>query len=137
MRRYAKNTMLIPFDKRVDAPEFRRLLLKHFPELEARIEDDEGLVHLEMGALETLANNAIKNGNFEKLMSTYEFIGDLSRHQSEVDSNIINAINVSFLEGLNFSNKSNGGQAKDMLPQVLKNMWEAQMEHNRKIGWFK
>lgn len=41
------------------------------------------------------------------------------------------------LTGLNFENKENGAKAKALLPPVLKDMWEAQIEHNRKIGWLK
>jgi hypothetical protein len=129
--------MLVPFEFKVDEPEFRRLLLKHFPEVSEEIEDDEGLVHLEMASLERLANCCIKSGDLNYLKRIYEFVGDLGRHQSEVDPDVINAIHVSFLEGLNFENKKNGEKAKTMLPPVLLRMWEAQMEHNRKIGWLK
>jgi hypothetical protein len=129
--------MLIPFENQVDEKEFRKLLLQHFPELEEEIEDDAGLVHLEMGALERLANTCIKGGNLEGLKRTYEFIGDLDRHQKEVHPDVINAIHVSFLEGLNFENKKHGEKAKSLLPAILLEMWNAQMEHNRKIGWFK
>ncbi len=129
--------MLIPFKHKVDEPEFRRLLLKHFPEVKEEIEDDEGLVHLEMGSLERLANVSINIGDFENLKKIYEFVGDLGRHQKEVDPPIINAVNVYFLEGLNFENNRYGQSAKALLPPVLLSMWQAQMEHNRKIGWFK
>jgi len=129
--------MLIPFVNNVDEQEFRKLLLQHFPELSEEIEGDEGLVHLEMGTLESLANSFIKCGDLEGLKKTYEFIGDLARHQTEVHPDVINAIHVSFLEGLNFDNKKNGEAAKSLLPKVLLDMWNTQMEHNRKIGWFK
>ena len=129
--------MLVPFEFKVDEPEFRRLLLKHFPEVAEEIEDDEGLVHVEMSSLERLANSCIKNGDMDYLKKIYEFVGDLGRHEKEVEPNIINAVHVSFLEGLNFANKNHGEAAKKLLPPVLLSMWEAQMEHNRKIGWFK
>ncbi|MES9853611.1 MAG: hypothetical protein ABW170_17480 [Candidatus Thiodiazotropha sp. L084R] len=109
--------------------------MKHFPEVSEEIEDDEGLIHLEMGSLERLVNHCIENESFDYLNKIYEFIGDLARHQREVEPGIINAINVSFLEGLNFDNRKNGEKAKKLLPPVLLQMWKAQMEHNRKIGW--
>jgi hypothetical protein len=129
--------MLIPLERRVDEPEFRRLLLKHFPSLEVEVEDDAGLIHLEMAALERLANVYIKAGDFSGLKETYEFVGDLARHKKELHPDVLNAIHVSFLEGLNFENRKHGAEAKRLLPPVLTAMWKAQMEHNRKIGWLK
>jgi len=129
--------MLIPFEHTVDEPEFRRLLLDHFPELAEEIEDDSGLIHLEMSALERLANRSIKNGDFSTLRKLYEFVGDMARHRSEIHPDVVNAIHVSFLEGLNFANRGNGEEAKSLLPDVLLEMWDAQMEHNRKMGWMK
>ena len=99
-------SMLVPFEFKVDEPEFRRLLLKHFPEVAEEIEGDEGLVHVEMSSLERLANSCIKSGDLDYLKKIYEFVGDLGRHQKEVEPNIINAVHVSFLEGLNFANKN-------------------------------
>lgn len=90
-----------------------------------------------MSSLERLANSCIKSGEMNYLKKIYEFVGDLGRHQSEIDPSIVNAVHVSFLEGLNFANKKHGESAKALLPPVLLSMWEAQMEHNRKIGWFK
>lgn len=129
--------MLIPFQSKIDEPEFRRLLMVHFPELSEEIEGEEGLVHLEMGSLEGLANRCIKAGDLAHLKKIYEFIDDLARHQSEVHPDVINALHVSFLEGLNFENKSHGETAKSMLTPAMRKMWEAQMEHNQEIGWFK
>ena len=129
--------MLIPFEHTVDEAEFRRLLLDHFPELAEEVEDDHGLVHLQMGVLERLANRSIKSGDFATLGKIYEFVADMARHQSEVHPSVVNAIHVSFLEGLNFTNRSYGEQAKSLLPDVLLDMWNAQMEHNHRIGWMK
>jgi len=129
--------MLIPLQSKVDEPEFRKLLLEHFPELSEEIEDDEGLVHLQMGRLEGLANRCIKAGDLPYLKKIYEFIDDLARHQSEVHSDVINAMHVSFLEGLNFENKVHGETAKSMLTPAMQKMWDSQMEHNQKMGWFK
>ena len=129
--------MLVPFEHTVDEPELRRLLLDHFPELANEIEDDSGLVHLEMSALERLANRSIKSGDISTLKRTYEFVGNMARHLSEVHPDVVNAIHVSFLEGLHFANKNHGEKAKALLPAVLLKMWNAQMDHNRKIGWMK
>ncbi len=125
--------MLIPLERRVDEPEFRRLLLKHFPQVGEEIAGDEGLVHLEMGALRRIADKAIAAGDFESLRDAYEFVGDLARHSSELDPNVLNAIHVSFLEHLDFENKQHGTKAKKMLPGVLLQMYEAQWAHNRQV----
>ena len=76
--------MIIPFERPVDEQEFRRLLLEHFPEITEDIEGDVGLVHLQMGALERIANRCIKDGDLEYLEKIYEFASDLGRHQSEI-----------------------------------------------------
>ena len=128
--------MLIPLESFVDEAEFRRLLLKHFPELSTVVAEDAGLVHVEMGALQTCANRCIKTGDHAGLQRAYEFVGDLARHKAELHPDVLNAIHVSFLEGLNFENRKHGERAKALLPPVLRGMWEAQMEHNRKIGWY-
>lgn len=129
--------MLIPLESNVDAPELEQLLVKHFPEIRSLVQEDSGLVHLQLGSLEALANRFIKAGDFRNLGRTFEFISDLARHRSEISSDILNAIHVSFLEGLNFENRIHGEKAKAMLPPVLAEMWSAQMEHNKRIGWFK
>ena len=129
--------MLIPLEKYVDTKELERLLIKHFPEISEYVREDPGLVHLQMGNLERLANTFIKAGDLDGLARTYEFVADLARHRSEIHPHVLNAIHVSFLEGLNFENRAHGADAKDLLPPVLEEMWEDQMEHNRKFGWFK
>ena len=129
--------MIIPIEKLVDDKCFRELLIVFFPEIETDIEDDEVILHMEMSALERLANQYIKSGNFTGLNRTYDFIGDLARHQKDVHPDVINAMNVSFLEGLDFENENNGEKAKELMPRVLLQMWDAQYEHNKKIGWLK
>jgi hypothetical protein len=127
--------MIVPFEHTADEPDFRQLLLDHFPELEDEIEDAGGLIYVEMGSLERLANRSIKSGDLSKLKRIYKFVGDMARHRPEVHPYIVNVINVSFLEGLNFAERNHGEEARSLLPDVLLKMWNAQMEHNRKIGW--
>ena len=128
--------MLIPLESFVDEAEFRRLLLQHFPELSEVLAEDAGLLHVEMGALESFANHCIKDGDDTGLQRAYEFVADLARHRAEIHADVLNAIHVSFLEGLNFGDRRHGERAKALLPAVLRQMWSAQMEHNRKIGWY-
>lgn len=125
--------MLIPLRCYVDELEFSRLLLKHFPELSAAISNDAGLLHSQMAHLERLANQSIRGGDWKRLGTIYEFIGDLARHRSEVDPDVINAIHVSFLEGLNFNDKRNGARAQSLLPPILRTMWQRQTDHNNAI----
>ncbi|PLX91254.1 MAG: hypothetical protein C0620_11830 [Desulfuromonas sp.] len=121
----------------IDGMKFRQNLLRQFPELKEEIEENEGLVHMEMGALESLANEHIKNGNFEGLQKAYNFIATLFEEFRGTDPSVINAISVSFLEGLNFEDKKYGKRAKSLLPPELLKLWNEQMEHNQKIGWVK
>jgi hypothetical protein len=67
-----------------------------FPEIVAGIRDDEkGLLHLEMGALERMVEEAIDAG---RLWAAEKYFRFVDRVLSEAASNVRNAIEVSFLE---------------------------------------
>lgn len=95
--------MSILLTSKVNGLELTKLIAQHFPILREEIEENDGLVHIQMGSLECLANTSIKSGDLEILKQIYEFVSDLARHEKELEPSIINAINVSFLEGLNCS----------------------------------
>ena len=119
----------------VSAHDVWRRIKADFPELAEAIEYDKDSVHMSLGELESFANRAIACGDFPTLERAYAFVLDLALEGEELHPNVLNAIHVSFLEGLNFGHIRNGEKAKDLLPDVLKGMWERQMAHNRSIGW--
>lgn len=111
-----------------------RRIKAEFPELEEVIEYDRDSVHMSLGELETFANQAIASGDFSTLERTYAFVLGLASEADSLHPDVLKAIHVAFLEGLNFGHTRNGEKAKDLLPAVLKGMWERQMTHNRSIG---
>ncbi|MDJ0946842.1 MAG: hypothetical protein QNJ30_25620 [Kiloniellales bacterium] len=117
------------------AQDVWRCIKAEFPELEEAIEYDRDSVHLSLGELEILANQAIARGDFSALERTYAFVLGLASEADRLHPSVLSAIHVSFLEGLNLGHTRNGEKAKELLPAVLKAMWERQMAHNRSIGW--
>ena len=119
----------------LDEAAFRAAVVEEFPQLRTDVDGFEDLTHLVTGALERLANEFIRAGDLQELQGIFEFVAYLARHSSQLHPNVLNALHVSFLEGLQFEHPRHGKAAKAALPPVLRQMWEAQMEHNRKIGW--
>ena len=117
------------------APDVWRRIKVEFPELAEVIEYDKDSVHLSLGELEKSANQAIARGDFLALERIYAFVLGLASEADNLHPDVLNAIHVSFLESLNFGHTRNGEKAKDLLPAVLKGMWERQMAHNRSLGW--
>lgn len=119
----------------VSAHDVWRRIRADFPELEEAIEYDKDSVHMSLGELESFANQAIGRGDFLALERAYAFVYELASKPDSLHPDVQNAIQVSFLEGLNFGHARNGEKAKELLPAVLKGLWERQMAHNRSIGW--
>lgn len=119
----------------VTAQDTWRRIKAEFPELEAAIEYDRDSAHMCLGELEIFANQAIARGDFATLERTYAFVLDLASEADNLHPDVLKAIHAAFLEGLNFGHTRNGEKAKELLPAVLKGMWERHMAHNRSLGW--
>lgn len=119
----------------LDEAGFEQLLRQEFPELAAEMDEYHGLIHVELGVLERRANRWIREGQLDELSHAYSVLDHLARHSGQLHPNVLNALHVSFLEGLAFDHPPHGEEAKRQLPPALRAMWEAQMRHNRKIGW--
>lgn len=77
-------------------------LRKRFPEILNEIDDgiSTGLLHLEISALSHFAQESINAENKENVRRCFDF-ADWAHETG--DPNVVNAINVSFLEHLSFS----------------------------------
>lgn len=102
--------------------EFLKLLKQRLPELQSAVNRQEGLLHLELEELRKYAQRAIFDGNRAVLEICFRLAQE---GYVEGDKNLRNAIDVSFVEELEFvtPHKSHAW-AWDMLPGVLKRLFE-------------
>lgn len=104
-----------------------------FPELIDDLHDEvnEGLLHLQIAEFYRLAQKAIDNGDKAKLGKVYELFRFLFLNGSP---DLINALNVSFLEHLNITDgKKKRAWAYEAMPPLIKKAFDEMAEYNRKI----
>ena len=110
--------------------DFRRVLLEEFPQLRQEIEDSDGLLHIEMGVFAEHTQRAKGQGDWP----TYERCIKLAdRMWANPDAVLLNALNVSYLEYLDFDGPR-GPKAWSLLTPPLQEGWKAIMQYLRKLG---
>lgn len=100
--------------------EFISVLGSQFPEVVAEItEYERGLLHPEMGAFRRVAEEAVDSG---KLWAAEKYLRFVDRVFSEADSDVRNAIEVSFLEdfALGHMTPSRHEAVKSRMPKRLR-----------------
>lgn len=106
-------------------------ILLLFPQLSEEIEEDDGLLHLQIGTFSHLAQSFIDSGNsveFSKVCSLF------AKLFPSADSELENALNVSFLEHLDFiDGKCNRSWAYEAMPHEMRKAWDEMEEYNAKI----
>ncbi|WP_432461017.1 DUF7674 family protein [Agarivorans sp. QJM3NY_25] len=81
-------------DKKI-IEEFYEQLVIRYPQLKEDVEDNEGLLHIDMGYLQRLAEGLCKDRKLDEAKSCFNWVNSLfCRSKNE----LLNAINVSFLE---------------------------------------
>jgi hypothetical protein len=104
-----------------------------FPELAEELHDEivDGLLHLQLGVFSHLAQAAIDEkdkGKWAKVTETFMVLW------KDCSPDVRNALNVSFLEHLNFvDGKKNRVWAYEKMPIIMRNAWDEMDEYNRKI----
>ena len=101
--------------------DFARLALLEFPELRAEFDEYPDLLHLQMHALERLAEHAKADRDWMLYRRIMLFADRLWRRS---DDELLNALNVSFLEHLEFDGPD-GPKAWGYLSSELKDGWRA------------
>jgi hypothetical protein len=96
--------------------EFLEQLVKDFPELHDAIQEDTGLLHLQMGSFARITQTAIDSGDFEKLRRLFALAGQFFRG---AEPDLQNAFYVSYLEHLDF-NGPNGERAHKLMSSALR-----------------
>jgi hypothetical protein len=109
------------------------LIEERFPTLVDELHDEviEGLLHLQMGEFARFTQTAIDIGDkeaWEKIANVFLELW------SNCDDSVTNALNVSFLEHLNFEDgKWQRQWAFKLMPKVMRNAWEAMDSYNRRL----
>jgi hypothetical protein len=88
--------------------KFAELVLTEFPQLHKEFVEADGLLHLQMSALSRFAQDAIERNDLETVKRCYELLDGIMKSSTEVE----NAIDVSFLEQLNFESSRFGTEAR-------------------------
>jgi hypothetical protein len=101
--------------------EFARLALVEFPQLREEFDEYPDLLHLQMHALERLAEGALKGRDWMLYRRIMLFADRLWQRP---DPDLLNALNVSFLEHLEF-NGPDGARAWGYLSSGLQEGWRA------------
>jgi hypothetical protein len=109
--------------ERIDQPRFRLLLSERFPDVAASIDDSSrGLLHLEMGALARATQVAIDNQDKATVVRHFEFVDDVFQNAT---ADVENAVNVSYLEHLQFEGRKAGPtKARELLTPRLRDALE-------------
>jgi hypothetical protein len=89
--------------ERIDHQRFISLLTERFPEVAAAIDDfSQGLLHLEMATLARATQAAIDNQDTTTVVRHFQFIDEVYQIAA---TDVENAVNVSYLENLQFGGK--------------------------------
>ena len=102
--------------------QFIKEIKRKWPHLAAAINAEHGLLHLEMAVVRKFAQDLISSGDREALAQCFAMV---EKFEAGGNENLRNAIDVSFIEDLDFSDteKRSRRWAWDMLPGSLKELY--------------
>ncbi|MEQ1620939.1 MAG: hypothetical protein ABL919_06000 [Methylococcales bacterium] len=109
------------------------LIEERFPSLAEELHNEiiEGLLHPQMGEFARFAQEAIDTGDkdtWEKITTAFLELW------SNCDDSVRNALNVSFLEHLNFEDRRRQRQwAYQLMPRAMRSAWEEMESYNRRL----
>ena len=107
------------------ADDFRRLALERFPELREEFEDYAGLLHLQMAAFARHTQQAKGDADWDTYEKCIALADELWQRPSH---DLLNALNVSFLENLDFDGPR-GPVAWEYLSPGLKLGWRSMQRY--------
>lgn len=117
----------------IDAETAIKLIESEFPDLSAELHDEiwDGLLHLQISVFSRLAQKCIDESDKDSLGRVFALA--LKLH-SNGDPAVINAINVSFLEHINFVNgKVDRQLAYKRMPPTLRKAFDNMVEYNARL----
>lgn len=104
-----------------------------FPDLSEELRDEiyEGLLHLQIAVFSRLAQRAVDEGDNSLWKEVNSVFLEIWRNCS---SDVINALNVSFLEHIHFKDgKKNRSWAYKAMHPIMRKAWDEMEEYNVKI----
>ena len=104
-----------------------------FPELSEELHEEtwDGLLHLQMAVYSRRAQRVIDDGDRDGWQQIAQVFLDLWR---DCTPDVENALNVSFLEHLNFADgKKSRSWAYQTMPSTMREAWDEMEAYNRKI----
>lgn len=110
-----------------------RLIQERFPSLAKDLHDEviEGLLHPQMGEFARFAQATIDTGDKDSWQKITTAFLEL---WSNCDDGVRNALNVSFLEHLNFEDRRRQRQwACQLMPRAMRAAWEEMESYNRRL----
>ena len=110
--------------------DFVRLALAEFPVLREEFADVDGLLHLQMHAFTRLMQRAKGAADWETYRRGVRLAAELWRRPDEA---LLNALNVSFLEHLDFDGPR-GPEAWSRLTSELQHGWKAMKAYNDRVA---
>lgn len=114
-RRLKYKTIPGPWPEQIGHSEFVRLLEEHLPEVHSQIDEyDAGLLHCEMAVLEQAALHAYN----ERLNIAKRYFDFANEVLKRADAGVLNAIQVSFLEGFVLGSEEEQG-ARAWMPEEM------------------
>ena len=102
-------------DKELIAKFYQELLQK-YPQLTEEVEWNEGLLHVDMGALRGLAEKLCEKRKLDEVRECFEW---LDSYYCRSTDELLNAINVSFLEYFDYKKGLSDEEFKNIMPPTL------------------
>lgn len=113
----------------MDAKAFERDLVARFPTLASEVAEDSGLIHVVMGHLYRLTQEAMDSGKWDTVYAVFRFLDEWF---AKGDLEMENAIRVSFLEYFEFGRCE--GRIGELLGPTLQGLYEDQMKYMRELS---
>ena len=96
--------------------EFYQQLVVRYPQLKEDVEYNQGLLHIDMGCLQSFAEGLCKERKFDEARSCFSWVNSLfCRSKNE----LLNAINVSFLEYFDYYHGLSDEEFAKLMPAEL------------------
>ena len=98
--------------------EFSRDLIRQFPMLRVDLEEDAGLLHVQMGTLAAAVRQALTLGQIELPLRICQFLSETLNKPRAIPE-IENAVAISFVEAREFRTTVTGRMVLDQMPKQV------------------